>query len=167
MESMHFYLYFITALIPLILGFVWYHPKVFGNAWMKEAEMTESKIQGANMALIFGATYVLGVLASFVLSMLVVHQIHLYSILANEAGLDDPNSAVGQLVASFMEQYGGNFRTFKHGVFHGTMSGLFLAVPVLGVNALFERKSTRYILINGGFWVVSFALMGGILSAWL
>lgn len=43
MESMNFYLYFVTALVPLILGFVWYNPKTFGNAWMKEAEMTDEK----------------------------------------------------------------------------------------------------------------------------
>lgn len=35
-----------------------------------------------------------------------------------------------------------------------------------GVNALFEQKSGRYLLINGGYWVVVFTLMGAILGAW-
>lgn len=167
MESMNFYLYFVTALIPLILGFVWYNPKTFGNAWMKEAEMTDEKMKGANMLLIFGLTYVLGLLASVAIGFAVIHQTHLYSVLAEEPGINDPNSEVGAYLADFMAKYGNHFRTFKHGALHGTLTGLFLALPVLAVNALFERKSWRYILINAGFWVVSFALMGGILCAWM
>ncbi len=167
MESMKFYLYFVTALVPLILGFVWYNPKTFGTAWMKEAEMTDEKMKGANMLLIFGLTYVLGLLASVALGFTVIHQMHLYSILAEEPGINDPNSEIGMYVADFMAKYGNNFRTFKHGALHGTLTGIFLALPVLAVNALFERKSWRYILINAGFWVVCFALMGGILCAWM
>ncbi len=46
-----------AALIPMILGFVWYNPKVFGNAWMQAADMTEEKMQGANMPIIFGVSF--------------------------------------------------------------------------------------------------------------
>jgi hypothetical protein len=31
---------------------------------------------------------------------------------------------------------------------------------------LFERRSTRYMLINAGYMVLSFLLMGSILGAW-
>jgi hypothetical protein len=30
-----------AALIPTVIGFLWYNPKVFGNAWMAAADMTE------------------------------------------------------------------------------------------------------------------------------
>ena len=33
-----------AALIPTIVGFIWYNPKVMGEAWMKAAEMTEEMI---------------------------------------------------------------------------------------------------------------------------
>jgi len=39
-------------------------------------------------------------------------------------------------------------------------------LPVMGVNALFERKGFKYIAINVGFWTVSLALMGGIICQW-
>jgi hypothetical protein len=42
------------------------------------------------------------------------------------------------------------FRTFKHGALHGFLSGLFLALPIIGTNALFER-SFKYTLVTGGF----------------
>jgi len=34
------------------------------------------------------------------------------------------------------------------------------------VIALFERRPLSYILINVGYWVVSFVVMGVILAAW-
>jgi len=29
----------LAALIPLVIGFLWYNPKTFGTAWMKGADM--------------------------------------------------------------------------------------------------------------------------------
>ena len=167
METMRIYLVFFTALIPLLVGALWYSPILFGNAWMKIADMTEEKIKSSNMALIFGLTYLLGILASFVLGTIVVHQSHLYSILADEPGYGDPNSEIGRFIAGFMEKYGQNFRTFKHGVLHGTIAALFLALPVLGINALFERRGFKYIALHASYWVVCFALIGGILCQWM
>ena len=44
--------------------------------------------------------------------------------------------------------------------------GLFLALPILGTNALFERKGFKYIAVNAGYWILTIALMGGLLCAW-
>jgi hypothetical protein len=43
------------------------------------------------------------------------------------------------------------------------MIGLLIVLPIMGTNALFERKSFKYVLINVGYWTISLALMGGIL----
>jgi len=45
---------FLAALIPMVLGYIWYHPKVFGGAWMKSLGFTEETLKEGNMALIFG-----------------------------------------------------------------------------------------------------------------
>ena len=156
----------VAALVPLLIGFIWYNPKVFGNAWMKAADMSEEKMQGANMGLIFGLSFVFSFLAASALYFASVHQAHLFSILINEPGINDPNSEISVWLTGFMDKYGNNFRTFQHGLFHGTLTGFVLALPVLGVNALFERKGFKYIAINAGFWIVCFALMGGIVCAW-
>jgi hypothetical protein len=163
----HFYIPFVAALIPLVIGFIWYNPKVFGKAWMQAADITEDKMKGANMALIFGLTYLLSVMAAFSLSSITIHQLSIFSVLADEPGMQDPNSEISMMMKSFMEKYGNNFRTFKHGALHGTITGIFLALPILGVNAMFERKKFKYIAINAGFWIVCFALMGGTICAWL
>ena len=58
------------------------------------------------------------------------------------------------------------YQTFKHGAFHGSLLGVMIAMPIVITNALYEQKSFKYMMINLGYWVVSFAVMGGIVNAW-
>jgi hypothetical protein len=162
----NFIVILLAGLVPLIVGFIWYNPKVFGDAWMKAIKVSEEDMKGANMAKIFGFTYLLSVFVSLGLLALVIHQYSIYSILANDAGMSDPNSEISLYVKDFMSKYGTNFRTFKHGAFHGFLYSVFLALPILGINGLFERRSGKYIFIHAGFWAVCFMLMGGILCQW-
>lgn len=155
---------FLTALIPLLVGFIWYHPKIFGTAWMKAADMDDEKIKNANMGLIFGITFVFSLLIAIVMQLLVVHQVHVTSLFFKQP-INDPNTEAGALYTSIMDLLGNSYRTFKHGSFHGTIAGFFLALPIVGINAIFERKGLRYITINGGYWIVCFALMGGVICA--
>lgn len=154
-----------TGLIPLITGFVWYNPKVFGTAWMKASGMTEEKAQSGNMPVIFGVTLLLGVMLSSMIPSIVIHQMHYYSIFMNDPGMMDPNSEISKSIQAFMDVNGSNFRTFKHGVLHGSLAALFFAMPVIGILGLFEGKGRNYILVHTGYWVVTLALMGGLVCA--
>jgi hypothetical protein len=40
-------------------------------------------------------------------------------------------------------------------------------LPLIGINSLFERKSFKYIFIHTGYWIISLALMGGVLCQFL
>jgi hypothetical protein len=155
----------LAALIPLAVGFVWYNPKIgFGNAWMKAADISDDKIKGANMALIFSLTYIFSLFIGVALFTITIHQMGLYSTLANEPGfLKDPNAEVTTYFNNFMATYGDRFRTFEHGALHGTIAGITLALPIVAINALFERRGFKYIAIHVGYWVVSLALMGGVI----
>lgn len=48
----------------------------------------------------------------------------------------------------------------------GFLAGFGFAALIFAVVALFERRSWRYILINGGYITVYFTLAGLILGAW-
>lgn len=133
---MNIFAIIVAALSSLAVGFVWYHPKVFGSAWMQATGMTEEKAQEGNMPVIFGSTLVLSCFAALFLYNFVWH----------------PNSP--------------EFHTFKHGAFHGMILALLVAMPTIGTNALYEQRSLRYILITVGYWVVTFAIMGGIVNIW-
>lgn len=158
---MNFAVVFLTALIPLVVGFIWYSPKVFGTAWMKSTGLSEEQLKSGNMIKILSLTYLLSVFIATILMAVTIHQTHVFSILANEADMKDPNSDLSKYLADFMAKYGNNFRTFKHGAFHGTLMAIMLALPVVGINALFERRSFKYVAIHAGYWIVCLALMGG------
>ncbi|MEN3323789.1 DUF1761 domain-containing protein [Mariniflexile soesokkakense] len=150
----------VAAVSALVVGFIWYHPKVFGNAWMQAAEMTEEKMKGANMAKIFGLALFFAFLLATALPGIVVHQMGALSLVGGNSASALPS------YEAFMLDYSESFRTFRHGLFHGVLTGVFIALPILGTNALFERKSAKYILINAGYWIVTLGLMGGIIGAW-
>jgi hypothetical protein len=150
----------IAAVSALFVGFIWYHPKVFGNAWMQATGMTEEDVKGGNMLKIFGLALFFAFLLSTALPGIVIHQMGVLSLVGG-----DPSVALPSYNA-IMADYGDAFRTFKHGVLHGVLTGVFIALPILGTNALFERKSAKYILINAGYWIVTLGLMGGIICAW-
>lgn len=147
----------LSALSTLVVGFIWYHPKFFGTIWMNEAGITEDKMKGSNMILIFSMSILYAFFISFILQFIVIHQFGAIGMIGG-----DPSKALPSYQA-FMNDYGTEFRTFKHGALHGVMTGLFLALPIIGVGALYERRSWKYVLIAGGYWVISCMIMGGII----
>lgn len=163
MMELNYKMLAIAALVPLVMGFLWYGPMLFKNAWMKEMGFTEESLKGGNMALIFGLSYVFSFFAATFLQTVVIHQFAVQSVLLGEPGFTEGTGEAYTYLQDFMNTYGDRFRTFKHGALHGAMTGLFLVLPVMGTNALFERKSLKYVAINVGYWTVTLALMGGIL----
>jgi len=84
-----------------------------------------------------------------------------------EADPDFANSPEMQaLYGQVMEMVGDKHRTFGHGALHGGMFGIIAALPILGINGMFSRWSWKLIWIHVGYWVVTMAIMGGIICAW-
>jgi hypothetical protein len=55
--------------------------------------------------------------------------------------------------------------TMAWGAAAGALSAIWVALGI-GTVALFERRPPAYTAINGGYWFVSFVVMGAILGAW-
>ena len=125
----------IAALIPMFMGFIYYHPKVFGKVWMDSLGLKEEDLKKGNMGVILGISLVMSVLLS--MFMLV--------------NVDGPGQE-------------GEFDTFKHGVFHGVLVGFMVAMPVLVTNGLFERKNLKNLAINTLYWIITIGLMGGVID---
>nr|WP_144924727.1 DUF1761 domain-containing protein [Paenibacillus bovis] len=71
------------------------------------------------------------------------------------------------LIISFvLALFLGRERTASIGATAGLMVGLFWVATAMGITYLFERKSLKLYLINAGYHVVTFTLMGLILGAW-
>lgn len=154
----------LAALVPLVVGFLWYGKMLFGKAWMEATGVTEESAKGANMPLIFGLTYLFSFFMCMAIQFMVIHQISIFGVLqAHEAELHNPTSELSMYVQEYLAKWGGEFRTFKHGAFHGTLAGVMLVLPIISINAMFERKGFKYIAINVGYFTVCLAIMGGII----
>jgi hypothetical protein len=160
--QLNYWLLLATGIIPIVIGFIWYNPKVFGQKWMDIVGITEESMKGANMPLIFILSYVFGVMLSLILHTAVIHQMGLVSSLQGD---ETPETAA--YIKNYLDNYGTRFRYFGHGVLHGVMTAIFVALPVIGVNALWNRKSAKYIFIHVGYWVVCMGLIGGVLCAFM
>jgi Protein of unknown function (DUF1761) len=76
-------------------------------------------------------------------------------------------SALAALVMSVnMAAFLGAKATLSFGLFAGAATGIGWVAMSLGVIYLFEQRSLKLWLIDSGYQVVSYTLMGGILGAW-
>lgn len=160
--EINFLALFVAALSTLVVGSVWYGP-LFGKVWMKENGFTEEELKQGSMVKIFGLTFVFSLFFALMMHFLCIHQ---FGPLGMIGGPDFIETAKPSY-AAFMTDYGDAFRTYKHGALHGFMSGLFLALPLVGINGLFERKSWKYIFIHAGYWTVVMTIMGAIVCGWV
>ncbi len=165
--------FLVTALagiiIPTVVGMIWYNPKVMGTAWMKEAGLTPEDAKGVNMA----KAMVFSIIASFFIALfmniVVIHQFAINSIFASPADMEaykDTGSELHKYIDDFYSKYGRNFRTFKHGAFHGFLTALLFVTPVMAHGAIWERKSFKYLAINAGYWIITLTLVGGVICAY-
>jgi hypothetical protein len=70
------------------------------------------------------------------------------------------------MAANLAAFIGGEQASLTWGMTAGGLAGLGWVALALTVTALFERRSFRYVLINGAYWIVAFILMGGIVGGW-
>jgi len=167
---MNFFAILIAALVPMVLGFIWYHPKVLGTVWMKASGMTEEKAKQGNMALKFGLSFLFSLMIAFILNTIVVHDSFIEGSLyykTNRTMVPEPGSELAQWHEYYKTNLAADNHIFTHGAFHGFfLIGLFIALPLFATNAIFEGKGVKYVAVNAGYWMICLALMGGIIAAW-
>lgn len=135
----------IAALIPNIIGALYYGP-LFGKAWMASYGMTPDAYKRKNEGLGYALAYVLAFVAAFFLNFFM------------QMGHKSVNDA-GELIFA-------SHNTFGHGAFHGIMMCFGLVVPVVVSLGIFHRASVKNVIFNVAFWLICFAIMGGILDMW-
>lgn len=160
MLPINFFAILTAALVPLITGFIWYHPKVFGTVWMRVAGVNKDKMKSSNMGLIFIFSIFLAFLIGMVLQFLTIHQFGALGMIGGDENLAKPS------YTAFMKEYRLAYRSFGHGALHAFMTGLFFVFPLFGINAMFERKSWKYVFLNAGYWTITITIMGGIICGW-
>ncbi len=131
----------IATLIPMIIGFIYYHPKVMGGMWMDANGFKLESMKPPKPILYLGA-----LVMSFLLAMFIAGAV----------------TGPGQEIAAD----GHSYVTFKHGLAHGLGMAIMVALPILGTMAIFEQRSSKWLVVNMGYWLITLCIMAGILSAW-
>jgi len=144
------------GLIPMVVGFLYYHPKTFEPAWMKSTGLTREDVDGGNMAMIMGISFLLSCVISMMMINWTNHQLSLQSLFVMDPSFEDTGSKMRTLFDSVMSEYGTRHRSFGHGAAHGVFAGL----------GLFERKSWKHIFISAGYWFITLVLICGVTSAY-
>lgn len=132
----------IAAFMPMVVGFIYYHPKVAGGAWMRVNGFTLESVGNGPKPVLYAVA--LGL--SFLLSLWVA---------LNVTGPGQDTAPDGH-----------SYVTFGHGIAHAIFNGLLLLLPILGTQSIFEKRGWGWVFVNLGYWVLTLGLMGGILSAW-
>jgi hypothetical protein len=156
-----------AALVPLVVGMIWFHPKIFGTAWRQASGTSPEKMKGANMPLIFALTYIGSYFIAKSLGGIVIHQHGVYGMLAGVPEMKDKSSELSKHVQYLMDNYGSNYRTFKHGAYHGFWTGVYFILPIFGILTLFERRNVMYFVIHSVYWIICLTLMGGIVCTFM
>jgi len=166
--NINFLAIFVAALAIIPIGFIWYNPNVFGNAWMKEIGKTPEDMKN-RMAFwkIMVFSFIGAFFIAFSLNFIVVHQFSMFALLDGVAEMKGMNPKVYLIVNGTEIDYAIRFRSFGHGALHGTITGLFFVFPIIAQNAMYEQKSFKYIAIHAGYWIVTCAVSGGIICAWV
>ncbi len=138
----------VAAFVPMIMGMIYYHPKVMGNAWMQANGFTMEHVK-ANMPK--PTMYILTLVTSFLLAAF------LWGWVTNggEAAGAQTTGPEGQ-----------NYVTFKHGAFHGFIFGLTVLLPIFASMAVFEMRSRKWAIVNILYWTLTVMVMSGIISMW-
>ena len=130
LESINYLAVLVAALSAFIIGGLWYSV-LFAKPWMVENGFDDEQLKKGNMGMIFGGSFILSFVISFVLVLFL-----------------------------------GPERDALFGAMAGFLAGLFWVATAMGITYLFERKSLKLYLINAGYHVITFTVIGFILGVW-
>jgi hypothetical protein len=156
------YILIASAFIPLLIGYIWYHPRLFGGErWARASGQSIGVVNQGVKPWKMAFTVVLNLLVAFGLYNVVLHQAHIIGMTGG-----DLEAIKTGVTAEFMHAYGHTHQHFGHGVLHGLAPTLVcFFVPLLGYTVIFESKPIEYFLIRLGYWAINLSLMGGLISA--
>jgi hypothetical protein len=70
------------------------------------------------------------------------------------------------IMAVNLAMFIGTKATLKYGLMAGFLAGFGWIFFSIAIISLFEKRSVKYVLINGGYITIVFCVMGAILGAW-
>ncbi len=126
----------VSAVVSIILGSLWYSPLLFGKVWMRLAGKNAKEMNKAKKRGM-GKLYLVAFIASLVMAYVLAHFIKYLTATSFTDGM----------LAGFWLWLG------------------FIAAVQIGI-VIWDNKPFKLYLLNAIYYLVSLAIMGGILAVW-
>lgn len=133
MTSVSFFSILLAGIVSVGIGMLWYHPRVFGGAWMRMTNITPETVERGKRRMLPLA------LVGLVASMLIAWVMNSLGV---ALGVYDWVGAIFELAL---------------------WCWLGFAAPVMLGSVLWEGRPLKLYLINALYWLVSFVAMALIL----
>jgi len=136
--GINFWAVLVAAVATMILGFLWYSPILFARPWMRLMGIDpDDKAKLAEMQKGAGKLYAISFVASIVSALVLAKIIDI-----------------------------GSINSIPYGMKFGFFVWLGFVATVQLTGALFSKQPTKLFLINTGYQLVCYVVMGGILAKW-
>lgn len=136
--GINFWSVLVAAIATMVLGFLWYSPILFANPWMRLMGVDPNdKAKLAEMQKGAGKLYGLAFVASIVSALVLAKIIVITSV-----------------------------NTIPYGMKVGFAVWLGFVTTVQLTGALFGKQPSKLYLINTGYQLVCYLVMGAILAVW-
>jgi len=139
MVPVNYFAVLLAAAVAIVLGFLWYGP-LFGKTWMDLIGFSKEKMskeQKGNM----GKSYLLMTAGTLLMSYVLAHALVFASAYLSVEG-------------------------FPAGIMTGFWNWLGFIAPVTLGSVLWEGKPWKLWVLNNGYQLLSFLLMGSVLAVW-
>jgi hypothetical protein len=136
--GINFWSVLVAAIATMVLGFLWYSPFLFANPWMRLMGVDPNdKAKLAEMQKSAGKLYGLSFVASIVSALVLAKIIVITSV-----------------------------NTIPYGIKIGFAVWLGFVTTVQLTGAFFGKQPSKLYLINTGYQLVCYLVMGAILAVW-
>ena len=135
MADINFLAVLLAGVAHVALGVFWYHPKVFGGAWMQLSGMSPEGVERGKKNMF------LKTVIAFAAALAMAYMLSVVLLISGQIGADI------------------TFDTFSWAFL---LWAGFIFPVMLGV-VLWEAKSTVLLAINAGYWLCAVVLMSGII----
>jgi len=160
--NLNYLAFFLIAFVPLLIALLWYQPKTF---WVKWAGINLSNANLFKKPLKLLWAFVLSFTLVYGYINLVIHQMGFYELFFTD--IMQGNETSKKIVEDFLSQYGNKHRHFGHGFFHGIINAFVFALPFISFHAFIENKNARFVIIHFMYWLITSALVGGLIGAFV
>ncbi len=156
--NLNYLAFFLIAFVPLIIGYYWYRPTSVISKWSGEGFKNPQEFT----ILQLGITFLLSFTLVYGYINLVIHQMGFYELFFTDIMRGSQEAEA--IVKEFLGKYGDKHRHFGHGVFHGIINAFVFALPFVGIHAILDKKGMKYVLHHFSYWLVTSAVIGGLIS---